>query len=144
MEIQSPPSQGMPLSLDAEGMLALHEPKWKYQISSILGWTDAFLVFVAFFSSAHPSRVQELLKYMHIVRTAAARYPGKGWLEYDRQFRMRQQRRPSRSWAVIDGELWALLVQAPAWQHPQLGGGQGAASGVSGFRPSHPFRSQPS
>ena len=139
----SPPSQGIPLSLDAEGKLVLQEPKRKYQISSILGWTDAFLVFLAVFSSAHPSRVQELLKYMHIVRTAAAQYPGKGWLEYDRQFRMRQQRRPSRSWATIDGELWALLVQAPAWQHPQWGGGQGAGFGSSGVRPSHSFRSQP-
>ena len=85
----------------------------KAQVNSVLAWTDAFLVFTSVFLSAHPGRSQELLKYMHVIRTAAARFPGRGWLEYDRQFRMRQQLHPTRSWATIDGELWALYMSAP-------------------------------
>ena len=83
-------------------------------------------MFSSVFLSAHPEKTQELLKYMHIVRMAAARFGGRGWLEYDRQFRMRQQSHPSRSWSVIDGELWAMFVAAPGSPYYAGSGGQGA------------------
>ena len=37
--------------------------------------------------SVHPHRFQELLKYIHIIRSAASRVLGWGWRSYDIQFR---------------------------------------------------------
>ena len=87
-------------------------------------------MFSSVFLSVHPEKTQDLLKYMHVVRMAAARFGGRGWLEYDRQFRMRQRSHPSRSLAVINSELWAMFVIAPG--SPHVGsGGQGAGGPYS-------------
>jgi hypothetical protein len=58
----------------------------------------------------HPDKAPELLKYVSIIREAAQKFPGYGWREYDKQFRMRQAYSPSKSWASIDGELWYLVL----------------------------------
>ena len=127
--------------MDPSGQLHVADTKKKPQITSILAWTDAFLVFASVFLNAHPARLQELLKYMHVVRMAAARFPGRGWLEYDRQFRMRQQSHPSRSWSIIDGELWALLVTAPGSPYANSQGYRGPPFTAS-KRPFTAVRSQ--
>ncbi|KAK6181459.1 hypothetical protein SNE40_009304 [Patella caerulea] len=59
-------------------------------------WTDAFLVYMAIYLTAHPSRL------------AASR--GEGWVEYDQQFRYKRALDPSSSWAVVDYELWLLTM----------------------------------
>ena len=93
-----------------KGNVVWLENKAKPVIEDIEEWTDAFLVFSSVYLSAHPSRVLELLKYAAIVRDAAARFYGWGWRIYDVQFRHRQQRAPTRSWAILDGELWQVQV----------------------------------
>jgi hypothetical protein len=42
--------------------------KTKQIINTISKWTDAFIVYISIYSSAHPSKYQALLKYMHTVR----------------------------------------------------------------------------
>ena len=42
-----------------------------------------FFTFSAVYASVHPHRVQEMLKYAQVVRTAAARHKGWGWRSYD-------------------------------------------------------------
>ena len=128
------------LSLDSSGQLLLKDAKKKPQITSILGWTDAFLVLSSIFIGAHPGRAQELLKYMHVIRMAAARFAGRGWMEYDRQFRLRQQFHPNRSWAIINGELWALFVTAPTGASVGFGTQKGTSSGLFKQRPLNSFR----
>ena len=91
------PTTTYKLSMDNSGQLLLRDAKKKQQIASIMGWTDAFLVFSSVFVGAHPGRALELFKYMHIKRMPASRFAGRGWLEYDRQFRMYQQLGPHRS-----------------------------------------------
>ena len=54
------------------------------RITSIATWTSAFFFFASIYLAAHPQRVQGILKYGYIVRTAAARYSGWGWRDYDR------------------------------------------------------------
>ena len=83
------------------------------RITSIATWTSAFFVFASIYLAAHPQRVQEILKYGYIVRSAAARYSGWGGRDYDIQFRLRQQLMPQRSWSSIDQELWTLYVASP-------------------------------
>lgn len=102
------------LAVNEGGSIIWKDNKQKRPITSIHTWTSAFLTYAAVYLRAHPHRTQELLKYCQIVRTAATRHMGWGWHTYDCQFRMRQQLTPARSWASIDGELWALYVTAPA------------------------------
>ena len=101
---------GRVLSMTEQGHFMWVEQKSKFSIDKIEDWTDAFLIFSAVYLNAHPSKTQELLKFAHIVRDAAKRFYGWGWRIYDIQFRLRQQRVPNRSWAVLDGELWQFQV----------------------------------
>ncbi len=103
-------NQGIALSVNQSGQIIWKSNKPKQMITSISAWTSAFLIFTSVYLSAHPTRTQELLKYMHLVRTAASRYGGFGWRSYDQQFRLRMQEYPQRSWAVIDNELWSLYM----------------------------------
>ena len=105
---------GVALSVNQGGQIIWKSNKPKRLITSIHAWTNAFLVYSSVFLEAHPQRTQELLKYCHIVRMAASRYPGFGWRIYDQNFRLRQQAHPHRSWAILDGELWSLYVTAPS------------------------------
>ena len=82
------------------------------RITLIEQWTSAFLVFASKYAEKHIVRVLEMFKYMDTVRTAA-RFGGFGWRTYDAQFRLRQAREPTRSWAVIDSELWLMTATAP-------------------------------
>ena len=132
------PTTSYTLSLDNSGQLLLRDAKKKQQITSIMGWTDAFLVYSSVFVGAHPVRALELFKYMHIIRVAATRFAGRGWLEYDRQFRVRQQLRPHRSWASIDGELWALFLTTPGELPSGVGSYKG---GQSSYPKQRSFRS---
>jgi hypothetical protein len=100
--------------MNDQGQLVWEDCRPKQQVTSIHNWTSAFLIFSAIFLEAHPHRTQELLKYASLIRTAAARYQGWGWREYDKQFRMRQQIQPQRSWASIDNELWTLYAATTA------------------------------
>ena len=109
----APTDSSFTVGLDKSGQLLLREGKKKPQITSISCWTDAFLVLSSIFVAAHPERALEMFKYMNTIRLAATRFGGWGWREYDRQFRMRQHLRPHRSWATIDGELWAMYLSAP-------------------------------
>lgn len=103
----------MKLTVDDKGSIVWKSCKPKHQITTIHSWTSAFLVYSSVFLEGHPNRVQELLKYAHVIRTAASRFDGWGWRTYDIQFRMRQQQHPQRSWALLDGELWAMYIAAP-------------------------------
>ena len=109
-------NKGLSLSVNQTGQFVwVDSGKSKQVINSIQSWTDAFLVFSSVFLGAHPSRAQELLKYANLIRTAASRYAGWGWKTYDTQFRLRQQRVPSRSWSIIDGELWTIYVATSSY-----------------------------
>ena len=64
--------------MDKMGQIYLKEIKKRHQISSLLAWMDAFLVFTSVFMGAHPQRTQELFKYIPTVRMAAAGFGGRG------------------------------------------------------------------
>lgn len=53
----------------------------------------------------YPSKTQELLKYMSIIREAATRYPRFQCRLYDEQFRLRQAL-GVQSWEEINSDLW--------------------------------------
>ena len=78
------------------------------RINSIEKWTDAFLIFISTFTSVHASKFQDMLKYMHNVRTGADM--SLGWKSYDEQFRLKVALDPSKSWALVDTELWVMYI----------------------------------
>ena len=58
------------LTLNADNNGQLQVINKMAHISLIFTWTEAFLVYILEFIK-HPSRGQELLKYMQVIRTAA-------------------------------------------------------------------------
>jgi hypothetical protein len=68
-------------------------------------------VYASIYLAAHPHRIQELLKYMNTIRTAAMRHAGMGWKANDQQFRLRLAADPTGiRFDRIDYELWLLFV----------------------------------
>ncbi|VDH91302.1 Hypothetical predicted protein [Mytilus galloprovincialis] len=81
------------------------------KIGSIDQWTSAFIIFVSVYCTVHSGRLQELLKYMSVVRLGAKKNPNNlGWKLYDEQFRLRKALDPASSWAIVDSELWLLYM----------------------------------
>ena len=129
------------LMLVQEGQqLMLKPPNPKNKIHSIESWTDAFLVYASIYLQAHPTKVQEILKYCSIIRSAASKYTGYGWRDYDVQFRSRKAI-ANKSWASIDGELWLLHVVGGG--SPRLGAGVGGVKPSFGGRAFRRFPTQP-
>ena len=126
--------QGVALTVNEGRNIFWKSNKPKKVITSINSWTNVFLVFCSVYLEAHPSRVQEMLKYANLIRTAASRFGGWGWRSYDQQFRMRQQAVPNRSWAIVDGELWAFYVAVPSARDPTNRPFQSKGGLSGGFR----------
>ncbi|XP_062618517.1 uncharacterized protein LOC134280106 [Saccostrea cucullata] len=95
------------LTMNAQGHI-IAQPKNANKITSIEKWTDAFLIFSSIFLAAHPSKTQQLLKYLHDVRLGAEK--SQGWVTYDEQFRLRMALNPNGNWGVIDNELWLVYM----------------------------------
>lgn len=77
------------------------------KITSTEKWTDAFLIFVSVFTSVHVSNFQDMLKYMHDVRTGADR--SAGWKLYGEQFRFKIAMYPAKSWTSVDCVINCLM-----------------------------------
>lgn len=102
-----------------DGQLAIvSNPPKARKLTSIERWTDAMLVFAGIYISGHIDQAPHLLKYIDTIRTGASRNPNsQGWLDYDKQFRLRKSIDPSISWSAIDSELW-LIYMASTTNNP--------------------------
>jgi hypothetical protein len=87
------------LSVDKKGQI-ISQPKQAKQITTIERWTDAFILFIAIYSAAHPEKYLQILKYMHDVRLGAEK--SQGWLNYYEQFRLRMVTNPYMDWDKVD------------------------------------------
>ena len=92
-----------------DGVLSTRD-KTKQIINTISKWTDAFIVYISIYSSAHPSKYQGLLKYMHTVRLGATRVRGLAWKIYDEQFRLQMSMDSTTCWDDVDQKLWLLSM----------------------------------
>ena len=93
-----------------DGTIVIDAKKENTKITNISQWTDAFIIFFAIYVTAHPTTTSALLKYMRTVRLGAKRSPGLGWVDYDRQFRLKRETNASISWDVVDPELWLIYM----------------------------------
>ncbi|KAK6179792.1 hypothetical protein SNE40_012069 [Patella caerulea] len=97
------------LSLGPNGEIMTKE-KSTIKIFDIEKWTDAFLIYLSIYSSVHPTKFQDMLKYISTIRLGASRIRTMGWKTYDEQFRLKLANDPSGSWGNIDYELWLLYM----------------------------------
>lgn len=74
------------------------------KISTVEQWSDAFLVYTAIYTQRHPAEIQDILKYIQIIRNmASASRPGV-FLAYDRDFR-KLRAHNSMPWSHLHQEL---------------------------------------
>ena len=76
----------------------------KDKVPNIEKWTDAFLIFASIYLKRYPSKIQEILQYMNIIREAASRSVTFTWRSYDEQFRLRQESEV-QSWGKINSDF---------------------------------------
>ncbi len=111
----SGPEAGSALTLAVEhGQVVFRQASAQQprKLQSIAQWASAFHTFMAIYSLRHPLRLGESLQYAETVHTAAAQFPGFGRRSYDEQFRLHQEVCLSRSWALLDTELWVTVAAA--------------------------------
>lgn len=78
-------------------------------LEKIEAWSDAFVIFMSIYLERFPNETQNLLQYFHNIRLAAAKFSG--WVNYDRQFRLKMSVKPlTTSWNSVDPELWMLSM----------------------------------
>ena len=118
-----------PLSLfNIDGQLCLKSQAVKpKEIYNIEKWTAAFFVFMSIYLQQHPQRAIELIKYTDLIRNLAQRFPGTGWVMYDKEFRLEQAIDPSRSWAHYDSDLFLEKLAMPVFAIQQQSGRRGGA-----------------
>ena len=94
-----------------KGELILQPDQNYKKIFSTDTLTTAFIIFTSMYcSSAHPEKIQGLLKYMSMVRLGASRCANLGWKMYDEQFRLRKAQDPASCWSLVDYELWLIYM----------------------------------
>ena len=79
-------------------------------IDNIEHWTDAFCNFSKIVVQTHPMLAGDLFAYMSLIRGAVSDATFDRVYNYDKQFRLRIEQNPSKSWAQIDGNLWLRFV----------------------------------
>ena len=75
------------------------------------------MIFASIYTTAHPSSVSGIFKYIHTIRIGAKRPGGMGWKSYDIQFRLKKEKNPALSWSVVDQELWLLHMYGTNFSH---------------------------
>lgn len=105
------------LHVSEDGKIEAKPRLLKEKVGNIDQWSDAFLIFGSIYLFRFPDRVQEILKYMSIIRDAAAKYPNFAWRTYDEQFRMRQVAQVS-NWGKINPDLWMRIMASPSPASP--------------------------
>ncbi len=64
-------------------------------------------------TSKFPTRSQELLQYMSLIRYASQTHRGLGWCIYDHKFRRKAAVNTSLNWSEIDQQLWLCIFTIP-------------------------------
>ena len=83
------------------------------KITDIEQWTTAFTIYMGVLTSKFPTRSQELLQYMSLIRYASQTHRGLGWCIYDHKFRRKAAVNTSFNWSEIDQQLWLCIFTIP-------------------------------
>ena len=77
-------------------------------VPDILTWVYCFLEYISIQSQDKFTR--DLVTYARVIVHLAQRHGGKGWLDYDKIFRLQTAANPSVSWGEINPSLMAATV----------------------------------
>ena len=80
-------------------------------ITSFNKWEQAFRVFSAIYTRAHPSRAYELVQYNFMIHNAASTFVWSNVYSYDRDFRIHMSKNPGRSWGLILQQAWTFRLK---------------------------------
>ncbi|XP_078379992.1 uncharacterized protein LOC144662898 [Oculina patagonica] len=91
------------------------KPTASTSITDIEQWTTAFTSYMSVLIDKFPTRSQELLQYISLIRYAARVHKGLGWAIYDFKFRQKASVNKSLNWSVVDTQLWlTIFTVSPA------------------------------
>ena len=97
------------MHVSPEGYTEAKPKQSKETVPNIECWTDAFLIFASIYTVRYPDKVQELFRYMSVIRDASSKFPFNSCRLYDEQFRMRQAIKVM-NWGNINPYLWLRIM----------------------------------
>ena len=77
-------------------------------VTGVRKWEQAFRVYASIYSSANPSRANEIWQYVDIINRAAGKYTWENVSSYDYQFRRWMSENPMRNWGKTLTQIWNL------------------------------------
>lgn len=80
------------------------------QVKTIKEWSAAFVNYILTYCEWHKDKYRELLVYFKLIQFAADNFEGFGWRTYDELFRAEMNDHPTKSWTIVDNNLWAVHV----------------------------------
>ena len=112
--------------MDGHVYLALvndHESK----IMGIRCWEQAFRVYAAVYTEAHPERASEIWQYVYTINSAAQSYKWQNVAYYDFTFHQLMVKKPWHSWVKTYTQGWNLALKEPLTKQvfSSTGGGAG-------------------
>lgn len=84
------------------------------QITNIIEWTQAFLVYMAALVSEDPSATLELIAYGLTIIKASQHYDGLHWRSYDTHYRINAAAAGNRKWSRLDTDLYTRFFTGRA------------------------------
>lgn len=88
------------------------DPKLRaiYPALTIERWTDAFLVYMHFYSMRYPEQREHMFRYLYMIRSMEQSAPPRAWLGYDQEFRVLHQADPSMPWQALHPQLYMFHI----------------------------------
>ena len=81
------------------------------KINSIRKWEQAFRVYAAIYTEAHPGRAAEIWQYVYTINTAALSFSWDNVYYYDQTFRCLMEEKPWRSWSKTYTQGWNIAMR---------------------------------
>ena len=83
------------------------------KINGIRKWEQAFCIYAAVYTNAHPERASEIWQYVYTINSAALSYQWDNVALYNFTFRQLMAEKPWRSWAMTYTQGWNLTLKEP-------------------------------
>ena len=99
-----------------------HMDNRERKINTIRRWEQAFRVYAAIYTEAHPGRAAEIWQYVYTINTAALSFQWDNVYFYDQTFRLLMEEKPWRSWSKTYTQGWNTAMR------DTIGGPQGRAA----------------
>ena len=81
------------------------------KINSIHRWEQAFRVYAAIYTEAHPARAAEIWQYVYTINTTAQTFTCDNVYYYDQTFRRLMEEKPWRSWSKTCTRGWNIAMR---------------------------------